>query len=158
FTAPDPIGIEGGTHYYAYPRNPLQWDDPFGLKCGKGPCGEKSMDGFFGQKGYKKISVRGKSSMANGIDAVYYNKNGKPPYIIAESKNRGGYNHPDIHGNAQQSDGWINRAPGNADPSKDRLERALPPGDPHLAAMRAAAGTNDVGVVVYNREKDPKVT
>lgn len=34
YTAPDPIGIAGGHHFYAYPRNPLRWDDPFGLECG----------------------------------------------------------------------------------------------------------------------------
>src|SRR5581483_7186798 len=33
YTAPDPIGIDGGYHLYAYPRNPLRWDDPFGLTC-----------------------------------------------------------------------------------------------------------------------------
>jgi RHS repeat-associated protein len=33
YTAPDPIGIAGGFHFYAYPRNPLRWDDPFGLTC-----------------------------------------------------------------------------------------------------------------------------
>ncbi len=34
YTAPDPVGIAGGYHLYAYPRNPLRWDDPFGLECG----------------------------------------------------------------------------------------------------------------------------
>jgi RHS repeat-associated protein len=34
YTAPDPIGIAGGFHLYAYPRNPLRWNDPFGLECG----------------------------------------------------------------------------------------------------------------------------
>jgi RHS repeat-associated protein len=33
YTAPDPIGIEGGYNFYAYPRNPLRWDDPYGLIC-----------------------------------------------------------------------------------------------------------------------------
>jgi RHS repeat-associated protein len=33
YTAPDPIGLAGGYHFYAYPRNPLRWDDPFGLEC-----------------------------------------------------------------------------------------------------------------------------
>ena len=35
YTAPDPIGLAGGYHFYAYPRNPLRWDDPFGLECVK---------------------------------------------------------------------------------------------------------------------------
>ena len=33
YTAPDPIGIKGGYNFYAYPRNPLRWDDPDGLIC-----------------------------------------------------------------------------------------------------------------------------
>lgn len=33
YTAPDPIGIEGGYNLYAYPRNPLRWHDPYGLEC-----------------------------------------------------------------------------------------------------------------------------
>ncbi|HEY0791533.1 MAG TPA: RHS repeat-associated core domain-containing protein [Chthoniobacterales bacterium] len=33
YTAPDPIGVAGGNNFYAYPRNPLRWDDPFGLEC-----------------------------------------------------------------------------------------------------------------------------
>jgi RHS repeat-associated protein len=33
YTAPDPIGISGGYNFYAYPRNPLRWHDPFGLNC-----------------------------------------------------------------------------------------------------------------------------
>jgi RHS repeat-associated protein len=39
YTAADPIGVEGGNHFYAYPRNPLRWDDPYGLECpdGKDP-------------------------------------------------------------------------------------------------------------------------
>src|SRR5205823_1393614 len=41
YTAPDPIGLEGGHHFYAYPRNPLRWDDPFGLKCNKPECQDK---------------------------------------------------------------------------------------------------------------------
>jgi RHS repeat-associated protein len=43
YTAPDPIGIAGGCHFYAYPRNPLRWDDPYGLICNdptKHPDGE----------------------------------------------------------------------------------------------------------------------
>jgi RHS repeat-associated protein len=36
YTAPDPIGVKGGNHFYAYPRNPLRWDDPFGLECPPG--------------------------------------------------------------------------------------------------------------------------
>ncbi len=47
YTAPDPIGLSGGHHFYAYPRNPLRWHDPFGLECQKDDCPDlkKSADG-----------------------------------------------------------------------------------------------------------------
>ena len=156
YTSPDPIGVNGGTHFYAYIRNPLQWDDPFGLKCGTAKCGEKSMDGFFGQKGYKKIGSIGKDPNANGIDAIYHNPDGEPPYIIAEAKNGGGYLHTDQNGNQQMSDAWINSAPGNS--KTPRLDAAFPPDSPHPDAIRAAAEQGNVGTVVYNPDKDPKVT
>ena len=85
YLARDPIGVEGGTHFYLYPRNPYLWDDPFGLSCAAHTA-EKSMDGYFGAKGYKKIGGCGKNLNANGIDGVYYKKGGNPPYIIAEAK------------------------------------------------------------------------
>jgi RHS repeat-associated protein len=157
YLSPDPIGIRGGANFYSYPRNPLLWDDPFGLKCGTAACGEKSMDGFFGQMGYKKISVRGKNPNANGIDAIYHNPNLNPPYIIAEAKNRGGYLHT-RNGVQQMSDHWINTPAGNH--PENRLREALPPpkpGEPdHYANIRNAS-SGDVGKRTYYPEREPKI-
>lgn len=33
YTAPDPIGLEGGTNGHAYVPDPTSWIDPFGLAC-----------------------------------------------------------------------------------------------------------------------------
>jgi len=151
YSAPDPIGLEGGTQFYAYPRNPLQCDDPFGLKCNTSACGEKSMDGYFGRAGYKKVGSVGKNPNTNGIDAIYYKKGGKPPYIIAEAKNGTGGLKKD-----QMSDSWINSQPGGK--GQDRIAAAFPPGSEHHQGIQTAAKKGDVATAVYNPTKDPKVT
>jgi RHS repeat-associated protein len=33
YLTPDPIGIDGGLNLYDYPRDPINWVDPSGLKC-----------------------------------------------------------------------------------------------------------------------------
>src|SRR5262249_51768595 len=87
YLSPDPIGILGGVNLYSYPRNPLSWDDPFGLKCGTNQCkgkkGESRMDKYYKDRGYKRISTPGR---ARGIDGVYHNPEGEPPYVIVEAK------------------------------------------------------------------------
>jgi RHS repeat-associated protein len=168
YLSPDPIGLEGGANTYLYPRNPLVWDDPFGLKCGKpAKHAEEKMDKHFQGKGYSKISVKGKNLNANGIDAIYHNPNLVPPYIIAEAKSGCAVLRWSGPGKAtqQMSDAWINGAPGNQ--STSRLEAALPPvkdpvtgnmvPNPHLAAIQAAPA-GDVGKSVYNPDKSPPVT
>lgn len=33
YLTPDPIGFDGGVNIYNYPRNPINWTDPLGLRC-----------------------------------------------------------------------------------------------------------------------------
>jgi RHS repeat-associated protein len=33
YLTPDPIGVDGGLNLYDYPRDPINWVDPLGLKC-----------------------------------------------------------------------------------------------------------------------------
>jgi RHS repeat-associated protein len=170
YLSTDPLGIEGGTQYYAYPRNPLVWDDPFGLKCGKDAAhkAEDKMDKHFQGKGYRKISIKGKDLNANGIDAIYHNPKGDPKYIIAEAKSGSGSLRYSGDPRVQQmSDGWINGKPGNA--SQNRLEAALPPQrnskpppamlpNEHLAAIQGASASDEtVGKRAYHPDKDPPV-
>jgi len=56
----------------------------------KGNYGEMKMDVYFAKRGYKRISLDRVTSIDapthHGIDGVYYNPEGKPPYVIAEAK------------------------------------------------------------------------
>jgi RHS repeat-associated protein len=151
YLSPDPIGLKGGSHFYSYPRNPLVWDDPFGLRCSSKGA-EKKMDKAMKDKGYEKVSVKGKNVNANGIDGVYYKKGGSPEYVIAEAKSGRGYLHKsgpnkDIQ---QMSDAWINGKPGNSGTS--RLESAFPPGSEHYNNIQTSS---DVERWVYHPHKEP---
>ena len=56
----------------------------------KGNYGEMSTDEIYRQLGYERISLDMTTEIDgathHGIDGVYYNPNGHPPYIIAEAK------------------------------------------------------------------------
>ena len=56
----------------------------------KGNFGEIVMDEYFKLKGYERISLDSISGLDDkihqGIDGIYYNPKGKPPYIIGEAK------------------------------------------------------------------------
>lgn len=160
YLAPDPIGIAGGTNLYAYPRNPILWDDPFGLECSPAHTAEQEMDEHFTGpppegKGYVKISDDEKSVYANGIDAVYKNPNGGPPeYVIAEAKSGSADLGYSKNGTLQQmSDQWINGKPGGR--GDDRLTSAV--GADNAAAIRDSAtapgqgATPNVQKVVYSK-------
>jgi RHS repeat-associated protein len=135
YLAPDPIGLTGGSNFYIYPRNPLLWDDPFGLLCGrphKGQMGEDAMDAHFVGLGYNKV---GGHAGPQGIDGVYHNPNGFPPFIIGEAKFS---SRPPAslgtttHGGQQMSDHWIDSAIGQPSPPgtiapNNRLDAALYP-------------------------------
>jgi RHS repeat-associated protein len=125
YLSPDPIGLEGGSNFYLYPRNPLLWDDPFGLKCGTNQCkgkkGESRMDKHYKDRGYTRISKPGR---ARGIDGVYYKKGGKPPYIIVEAKFGSSELKRTKDGNKQLSDGWVDSKIGGTG-KDDRLTAAV---------------------------------
>ena len=56
----------------------------------KGNYGEMKMDSYYKQLGYERISLDQVTGLDDathhGIDGVYYNPNGNPPYIIGEAK------------------------------------------------------------------------
>jgi RHS repeat-associated protein len=146
YLAPDPIGLVGGSNFYLYPRNPLLWDDPFGLTCStkhSGQMGEQAMDAHYAALGYTKLGSHdaphgGGPGRPQGIDGVYHNPNGSPPYIIAEAKYGSAGLGQTVHSGEQMSNQWINSPIGGTGPG--RLEQAVGPA--HAAAIQNSATQN----------------
>ena len=113
----------------------------------KGNYGEMTTDEIYRQLGYERISLDMTTEIDgathHGIDGVYHNPNGHPPYIIAEAKYgnvRLSYlKNPKIK---QMSREWIG----------DRLEDAV--GGRKLEELRRAADTGDVGYQLVKVRKN----
>jgi RHS repeat-associated protein len=147
YLSPDPIGLVGGSNFYAYPRNPLRWDDPFGLTCSnkhKGEMGEDAMDDHMDSQGYDKISS---DDRPRGIDGVYQARdpNKIPQYVIGEAKYGSAGLGDTVHSGQQMSDQWIDTPIGKpVAGAPDRLTAATSPAD--AAAIRASAASNSGSV------------
>ncbi|MDD3361668.1 MAG: T7SS effector LXG polymorphic toxin [Hespellia sp.] len=76
----------------------------------KGNYGEMKMDSYFEQQGYKRVSLDKVTDINapthKGIDGVYHNPNGKPPYVIGEAK-YGSSTLGNTRDGLQMSDTWI---------------------------------------------------
>ena len=76
----------------------------------KGNYGEMKMDIFYNELGYDRISLDRVTELDapahRGIDGVYYNPDGHPPYIIAEAKFGSARLNNTLDGK-QMSDSWI---------------------------------------------------
>lgn len=85
----------------------------------KGNYGEMNMDVYFKSQGYERISLDRVTDLNapthQGIDGVYYNLDGHPPYIIGEAKYGSSRLAILADGTPQMSDKWI----------IDRLENAV---------------------------------
>ena len=85
----------------------------------KGNYGEMKMDDLFESQGYERISTDRVTDLNQathqGIDGVYYNPDGHPPYIIGEAKYGSSKLSTLADGTPQMSDKWI----------IDRLEDAV---------------------------------
>ena len=85
----------------------------------KGNYGEMKMDVYFKSQGYERISLDRVTDLNapthQGIDGVYYNLDGHPPYIIGEAKYGSSRLAILADGTPQMSDKWI----------IDRLENAV---------------------------------
>lgn len=78
----------------------------------KGNYGEMKMDIFYDELGYDRISLDRTTDLdapaRRGIDGVYYNPDGHPPYIIAEAKFGSARLSNTLDGK-QMSDSWIDK-------------------------------------------------
>ena len=78
----------------------------------KGNYGEMKMDIFYDELGYDRISLDRTTALDapahRGIDGVYYNPDGHPPYVIAEAKFGSARLSNTLDGK-QMSDSWIDK-------------------------------------------------
>ena len=144
YLAPDPIGLKGGSNLYLYPRNPLLWDDPFGLTCNtmsnqlKKEIGESEMDRFYEDRGYALV---GRAPGPNGVDGVYHNPDGDPRFIIAEAKFGTSQLGTTLAGQ-QNSDNWLDSPQRAANPvpgAPSRLDDGVGVGNWSQAVNDSAA-------------------
>lgn len=80
-----------------------------------------------------------------GIDGVYYNPNGNPPYIIAEAKYNTARLGNTVSDGKQMSERWIDR----------RLENAV--GEERIAAIQDAMEFGDVQSHLFNIKQDGRI-
>ena len=115
----------------------------------KGNIGEMSMDEIYRQLGYERISLDMVTDIDgvthHGIDGVYYNPNGHPPYIIAEAKYGGARLSYLRDGTKQMSNPWIS----------DRLKDAV--GVRNFEIIDEAMKRGDVGYQLVNIKKNGNI-
>lgn len=100
----------------------------------KGNYGEMKMDQYYLQQGYERISLNKVSGLDDvthqGIDGVYYNPNGHPPYVISEAK-YGSSKLSMTNDGKQMSSNWIDNrldnSVGKEMADKIRMETILNP-------------------------------
>jgi RHS repeat-associated protein len=160
FLTPDPLGVEAGANPYEYPRNPIDWDDPFGLRCTnrhREKMAERRMDKYYKDRGYKRITLPPTSrSRTQGVDAVYYKKDGNPRYIIAEAKYGTNDLHTTTHSGEQMSNKWINTGVGDVpSTAPSRLDEAVGPARAQTIRDASANGLVERHVF-YAPEGEPR--
>ncbi|MGN0329182.1 MAG: hypothetical protein ACI4D4_09405, partial [Lachnospira sp.] len=86
-------------------------DVPLSNNIQKGNYGEMKMDAYFESQGYERISLDRVTDLNTpthqGIDGVYYNPDGHPPYIIGEAKYGSSKLSTLADGTPQMSTEWI---------------------------------------------------
>ena len=110
----------------------------------KGNYGEMKMDVYFKSQGYERISLDRVTDLNapthQGIDGVYYNLDGHPPYIIGEAKYGSSRLAILADGTPQMSDKWI----------IDRLENAVGEGVANDIKMEMILNPDNVGSILVH--------
>ena len=117
----------------------------------KGNYGEMKMDAYFESQGYKRISLDKVADLDTpthqGIDGVYYNPNGHPPYVIGEAKYGSSRLSTLADGTPQMSDKWI----------IDRLENAVGEDVANDIKMEMILNPDNVGASLVHVSQDGSV-
>ena len=110
----------------------------------KGNYGEMKMDVYFKSQGYERIGLDRVTDLNapthQGIDGVYYNLDGHPPYIIGEAKYGSSRLAILADGTPQMSDKWI----------IDRLENAVGEGVANDIKMEMILNPDNVGSILVH--------
>ena len=119
-------------------------DIPLSNNIQKGNYGEMKMDVYFKSQGYERISLDRVTDLNTpthqGIDGVYYNPDGHPPYIIGEAKYGSSRLAILADGTPQMSDKWI----------IDRLENAVGEGVANDIKMEMILNPDNVGSILVH--------
>ena len=123
-------------------------DVPLSNNIQKGNYGEMKMDAYFKSQGYERISLDRVTDLNTpthqGIDGVYYNPDGHPPYIIGEAKYGSSRLAILDDGTPQMSDKWI----------IDRLENAVGEGVANDIKMEMILNPDNVGSILVHVSSD----
>lgn len=100
-----------------------------------GNYGEMKTDQYLREKGYERISKDMVTDIDEtghqGLDGVYYNPEGKPQYIIVDSKYGSAQLNPETKDGKQMSDNWIDnrldKAVGKEKADEIRMEKLTNP-------------------------------
>ena len=115
----------------------------------KGNFGEMVQDEYYRQFGYDRISKDMVTDLGEGghqgIDGVYYNPNGHPPYIIAEAKYNTARLGNTVSDGKQMSKEWIN----------NRLLKAV--GEENYNKIRLASLQGNVQNNLFNVKSDGSI-
>lgn len=117
----------------------------------KGNYGEMKMDAYFESQGYERISLDKVTDLNTpthqGIDGVYYNPDGHPPYIIGEAKYGNSRLYTLADGTPQMSDKWI----------IDRLENAVGENVANDIKMEMILNPDNVGSSLVHVSVDGRI-
>ena len=123
-------------------------DVPLSNNIQKANYGEMKMDAYFKSQGYERISLDRVTDLNTpthqGIDGVYYNPDGHPPYIIGEAKYGNSKLSILADGTPQMSDKWI----------IDRLENAVGERVANDIKMEMILNPDNVGSILVHVSSD----
>ena len=132
-------------------RNVESGDIKLSNNMQKDNYGEMKMDVYFASQGYERINLDTVADLDaityHGIDGVYYNPNGHPPYIIGEAKYGSSRLSTLADGTPQMSDKWI----------IDRLEDAVGEDIANSIKMEMILNPDNVGSLLVHISPDGSI-
>lgn len=122
----------------------------------KGNYGEMKVDQDLREHGYGRISTEAVTDLKGGhegIDGVYYNPDGEPPYLIVDAKYDTAQLNPKTGDGPQMSQSWIDARLDDAVGKEvaDDIRMAQLTGDVECYVGRVAKGGDLTAEVIYDR-------